>query len=129
MRTKKILAPSLALLMAGACAAEEELVVGPEDVTKAGDGKFDSSVEAVFVDMEWDGKLLASSSFNPQQTIQNQLLYTIGHLNHDRSVGRLDRLSLTNIQTRSVTGGVEITYHARMPVAWGKKNSVPSSYQ
>jgi hypothetical protein len=125
-----MIAPSLALLLAGACAAEDaELVPGPEDMTKSGDGKFDSSVEAVFVDMEWDGSMLASSSFNPNQTIQNQLLYTIGHLNADRSVGRLDRLTLTNVQTHSVTGGVEITYHARMPVAWGKKTSVPSSYQ
>ena len=124
----KSFALTLALVMGGACAAEEELTPGPEDMTKAGDGKFDSSVEAVFVDMEFDGTLFATSSFNAQQTIQNQLLYTIGHLNHERSVGRLDRLTITDVVTRSVAGGVEISYHARMPVAWGKKTSVPTSY-
>jgi hypothetical protein len=130
MRFAKLFSPALAaaaLLGAAGCMSEE-IEIGPEDVTKPGDGKWDSSVEAVFVDMEFDGTLFATSSFNSQQTIQNQLLYTIGHLNHDRSVGRLDRLTITGVQSRSVPGGVEISYHARMPVAWGRRASVPSSY-
>jgi hypothetical protein len=130
MRLAASFAPALIGLIATAgCLADDDLLeVNPEDVTKAGDGKWDSSVEAVFVDMEFDGVLRASSSFNARQQIQNQLLYTIGHLNHDRSVGRLDRLTITDIATTQVSGGVEITYHARMPVAWGKKNAVPASY-
>ena len=107
----------------------ETLEVAAEDMTKPGEGKWDTSVEALFVDMEFDGTLFATSSFNPQQTIQNQMLYTIGHLNGDRSVGRLDRLTLTDIQTTPVSGGVEISYQARMPVAWGKsRTNIPSTY-
>ena len=128
MRTLMTAALTATTLLAGTGCETETLEVAPEDMTKPGEGKWDTSVEALFVDMEFDGTLLASSSFNPQQTIQNQMLYTIGHLNHDRSVGRLDRLTLTDIQTTPVSGGVEISYHARMPVAWGRRSSVPSSY-
>jgi hypothetical protein len=129
MRTRPILSAALTALIGAAGCETETLEVAPEDMTKPGEGKWDTSVEALFVDMEFDGTLFASSSFNPQQTIQNQMLYTIGHLNGDRSVGRLDRLTLTDIQTTPVSGGVEISYHARMPVAWGRKTSVPSSYE
>ena len=129
MRTLMTAALTATTLLAGTGCETETLEVAPEDMTKPGEGKWDTSVEALFVDMEFDGTLLASSSFNPQQTIQNQMLYTIGHLNHDRSVGRLDRLTLTDIQTTPVSGGVEISYHARMPVAWGKsKTNIPATY-
>jgi hypothetical protein len=129
MRTLMTAALTATTLLAGTGCETETLEVAPEDMTKPGEGKWDTSVEALFVDMEFDGTLLASSSFNPQQTIQNQMLYTIGHLNGDRSVGRLDRLTLTDIQTTPVSGGVEISYHARMPVAWGKsKTNIPATY-
>ena len=42
--------------------------------------------------LEFDGSLETTSSWNDKQTIQDQLLYTVGHLNHDKSVGRLDNL-------------------------------------
>ena len=48
----------------------------------------------VFIDIEFDGSLLTDSSWNAENQIEDQLLYTIGHLNADRSVGRLDRLAL-----------------------------------
>ena len=128
MRTLMTAALAATTILGSTGCDTETLEVAPEDMTKPGEGKWDTSVEALFVDMEFDGTLFASSSFNPQQTIQNQMLYTIGHLNGDRSVGRLDRLTLTEIQTTPVSGGVEISYHARMPVAWGRKTSVPSSY-
>lgn len=130
MRTRMMTSAALAALIGAAGCQPDTLDVAAEDMTKPGEGKWDSSVEALFVDMDFDGTLFATSSFNPQQTIQNQMLYTIGHLNGDRSVGRLDRLTLTDIQTTPVSGGVEISYHARMPVAWGKsKTNVPSTYE
>ena len=55
--------------------------------------------EAVQLDFEFDGELTTDSSWGQNQKIQDQFLYTIGHLNHDRSVGRLDRLVLTNVVT------------------------------
>ena len=87
-----------------------------------------SSRESVQLDFELDGELLTDSSWNPKQKIQDQFLYTIGHLNFDRSVGRLDRLVLSNIQTTAQGGAYRVTYHAKMPVAWGKKTNVPATY-
>ena len=103
--------------------------------TAGGDEKADyteddfSSRESVQLDFELDGQLVTDSNWNPQQSIQDQFLYTIGHLNGDRSVGRLDKLSLTNVQTNAQADGTYlVTYHAKMPVAWGKKTSIPTSY-
>jgi hypothetical protein len=101
-----------------------------EDFVKGGwNGKADASVLATVLDFEWDGELLTDSSWSPRQTIQDQLLYTIGHLNDVRSVGRLDRLDLTNIKTATEGGKTKITYHAKMPVAWGSKTNLPTSYE
>jgi hypothetical protein len=50
--------------------------------------------------------------------ITDQLLYTIGHLNGNRSVGRLDRLVLSNITVTAQAGGkYAVAYDAEMPVA------------
>ena len=103
---------------------EGELTKG-EDV----DGKYDASAEAVFLDFAFSGKLLSDSAFNPQSQIQDQLLYTIGHLNGDRALGRLDKAVLTNVRTeRTPSGKTQITYDARLPVAWGSKTNLPTSY-
>lgn len=98
--------------------------------TKGGGlGKADASVEAIIVDFEFDGEVLASSSFNARAKVEDQLLYTIGHLNGDNSVGRLDQLVVTNLQTTPENGMVRISYHATLPVAWGDRDSVPSQYR
>jgi hypothetical protein len=130
MRHSKFLAFALAAaaLPAAGCAIDAYQDASPEDVTKAGDGKFDSSIEAVIVDFELDGELVTDSSFNLNQKIQDQLLYTIGHLNGDRSVGRLDKVVLSDVQSRVVDGKTVVTYHARLPVAWGRKANIPTAY-
>ena len=46
-----------------------------------------SSSEAVLLDFEFDGELTASNVWDAKSTIEDQLLYTIGHLNGDRAVG------------------------------------------
>ncbi len=116
-----VLAPLAASLFAG-CAAPAP------DETDATEQNF-SSREAVQLDFEFDGALVTASSWNPRQTIQDQFLYTIGHLNADRAVGRLDRLVLSNIQAAPQADGTyRVTYHARMPVAWGQKTNVPATY-
>ena len=61
------------------------------------DGKADASVVASFVDFKFSGRLIASSSYNLQRKVENQLLYTVGQLNGDNSVGRLDKLVLDNV--------------------------------
>ena len=87
-----------------------------------------SSNQATLLDFEFDGELLSDYAWNPQQTIQDQLLYTIGHLNADNSVGRLDNVTLTNVQKTTEGGKTKITYHAKLPVAWGRKANLPTSY-
>ena len=107
-----------------------EAGVDPGLMTKGGAfGKADASIEAIIVDFEFDGTVLASSSFNARGKIEDQLLYTIGHLNGDNSVGRLDQLEVTDIQTQSENGMVRISYHAKLPVAWGDRDFVPDSYR
>ena len=59
-----------------------------------------SSNQATLLDFEFDAELSTDSSWNDKQTIEDQLLYTIGHLNADNSVGRLDKLTLSNITNR-----------------------------
>jgi hypothetical protein len=118
----------LATALAG-CVDNNEIEVGAGDVTKAGDGKFDSSVEAVIVDFEFDGSLVTDSSFNPNQQVKDQLLFTMGHLNGDNGVARLDLVQLTNVKTVNEGDKTRITYHAKVPVAWGKRSSVPATYE
>lgn len=88
-----------------------------------------SSDQATLLDFELDGTLETDASWNDEETIQAQLLYTIGHLNEQRSVGRLDALELTSIvKTKGERGRITIAYHAKLPVAWGSKTDLPTSY-
>jgi uncharacterized protein (TIGR03382 family) len=83
-----------------------------------------TSNEAVLVDFELDGRLVVDAAIvDPRPLIQAQLLYTVGQLNGDRSVGRMERLELSNVQRIAD----EVTYHAKLPVAWGSK-AIPASY-
>src|SRR5688572_15630457 len=121
---RKAISALLSVALAG-CAADE----GPEG-HETSEGKSDSSVVATFLDFEWDGELVSDSIFDREQTIRDQLLYTIGHLNENNSVGRLDKLQLTNVKSADAGGGLtRLSYHARMPVAWGSKTNLPTSYE
>lgn len=123
------LLPTLLLSLGlGSVACSDEIVPQQGEYVKGGNGKADSSAEAVFLQFDFDGSLVADSSFNAKKKIEDQLLYTIGHLNGDRSVGRLDKLELTDIEIETVDGRKVISYHASLPVAWGHKNSIPSTY-
>ena len=87
-----------------------------------------SSNQATLLDFELDGSLVTDVSTDDRKTIESQLLFTVGHLNHDHSAGRLDALVLTNVVRKEVDGHVELSYHARLPVAWGSKTNLPSTY-
>ena len=108
-------------LTAGGCAAD-----APADGA-SGEDAF-SSNQATLLDFEFDASLTTDSSWDDNQTIEDQLLYTLGHLNADNSVGRLDKLTLTNVQRTEDAGKITIAYHAKLPVAWGKKTNLPTSY-
>lgn len=88
-----------------------------------------SSNQATLLDFEFDGELVTDSSWNDTQTIQDQMLYTIGQLNGDTSVGRLDNLELSNVRKTTDGDKTKIAYHAKLPVAWGSKTNLPSSYK
>lgn len=88
-----------------------------------------SSNQATLMDFEFDGELVTDSSFDDKATIEDQLLYTIGHLNHDNSVGRLDDVTLSRIEKTQADGKTKIKYHAKLPVAWGSKTDLPTTYQ
>ena len=124
---RKLLAASL--LLAG-CMTETDPFAG-EAVKPDGseDGKYDASALAIFVDFEFDGSMISDSSWSPKDQIQDQLLYTIGQLNGANSVGRLDTMTLTDVKTAAnAGGGTLITYHAKLPVSWGDKAHIPSTF-
>lgn len=108
-----------------ACIADDGRPYDGEGV-KTEDGKDDASALALFVDFHWKGSFKSSSSWNLKQTISDHLLYTIGQLNGANAVGRLDKLEL--IGTPTYADGT-VSYEAKMPVAWGNKNDVPSSFE
>ena len=101
-----------------------------DDYVKPEEGKDDSSVLATILDFEYDGELVTDYAWDPKSVINDQMLYTIGQLNGEKAVGRLDRLELTNIQkTQTPEGKTKIAYHAKMPVAWGSKTNLPKTYE
>jgi hypothetical protein len=109
-----------------ACSESGDPYAGDE--TKS-DGKSDSSAGGVFLDATFDGKLVVDSSWDDTQTIQDQLLYTVGQLNGMTAVGRIDKAELTNITKTTVNGKIQIAYTAKLPIIWSKHNSVPGSLQ
>lgn len=100
------------------------------EAVKSDDGKDDASALAVFIDVQFSGRLVTDFSFNDTKTIQDQLLYTVGQLNGLTAVGRVDKARLSNVK-RSTTadGRTQIDYTAVLPVAWGRRNDVPSSIE
>jgi hypothetical protein len=125
MRRTALLAPvALSILALVGCSADSDAGAG----TGVDEGEF-SSNQATLLNFEFDAELSTNSSFDDKQTIEDQLLYTMGHLNTDNSVGRLDNLELTNIKKTQADGKIRLTYHAKLPVAWGSKTKLPTSYK
>ncbi len=89
-----------------------------------------TSVHSVLLDFEFDGQLVATTANQNQlrNLIRAQLMYTVGSLNADNSVGRFERLELTDIVATGGAGHYDVTYHARLPVAWGRLGLEPATY-
>lgn len=117
-----------ALPLAGIAGLLALVACGEPDGTSATEDDF-SSNQATLLDFEFDSTLITDWTWDDKQTIQDQLLYTIGHLNAQKSVGRLDTVELTNITKTDVGGKTEIKYHAKLPVAWGSKTNLPRTYE
>lgn len=121
MRSPALLAIGVGVLsLTAACSSEAD--------SAQSDDAF-SSNQATLLSFEFDASLVTDYAWDDNQTIQDQLLYTIGHLNAENSVGRLDTVEITNIKKTDVGGKTQISYHAKLPVAWGSKTKLPKTYE
>ena len=128
MRLSTVLLPSALFAITG-CAAPVTGEGGGGGGPGGVDGKADSSAVAVFLITEFDGEVWTQSSWNPQGAIDKQLFYTVGQLNGDNSISRLDRVQVTDVESEAVDGWTRIRYHARVPVAWGMPGDAPEEYE
>ena len=122
-------------LMLTSCAepqqgASEAVIEVPEgQLAKDPEGKSDASALAVFLDMSFEGSLKSSFNFDLPRVIEQQLLFTIGQLNGEDSVGRLDQLKLSEVNATPLEGGgYEVKYKASLLVAWKHQSRVPERY-
>src|SRR5262249_8471084 len=84
---------------------------------------------ATLMDFDFDGELTSTSGTNVKGQVRAQLMYTVGHLNAEPGVARLDKLVLTNTSGVYIGSGLyRLRYHAFLPVAWGHKTNLPTSY-
>jgi hypothetical protein len=124
---------ALPLLLVAIPACEDAGTTDPIAPSQKGSsGASDASVEAVVIDLAFSSEVRATGCWNTRQMVQDQLLYTVGQLNGHRSVGRLDRLEVKNVNATMdplSPGKCKITYEARLPVAWGKKNAIPTKLE
>lgn len=88
-----------------------------------------ASAIADFYDFNWKGQMFRQSCSYAEGAIDDQVLYTVGQLNGDNSVGRLDQLKVSNIETETTDNGCFITYDAVLPVAWGAGGNMPDTYE
>jgi hypothetical protein len=117
------------VLALGGCSDQAEDTSAAQGAEPEADEQPFTSDQATLLLFEFDGQLVTSSAYNAKQQINDQMLYTIGHLNGDRAVGRLDNLKLSNIQTTSNDDGTStVSYHAVLPVGWASKVTKPTSY-
>lgn len=105
-------------LVAAACTGKND----DANMRTAGEQSELTSVEAVFYNFEWDGSLVRSST-NINNSIEQHIRWTVGQLNGNNSIGRLDNTEVSEVEVAD--GG--INYHAKMVVAWGE-HEVPASY-
>jgi hypothetical protein len=130
---KKLVLPGLLLLLMGAlsaCADDGAEVddTDPPPVVEF-DQPFTSSV-ATLLDFEFDASFNSTSVSNIKGQVRTQLLYSIGQINGEHGTSWLNKLVVSNTAWRSLGGGLYgVTYHAKLPVAWGSKSNLPTSYQ
>lgn len=105
-----------------ACAAETS------EPTESSEDAY-TSATARLLDFEFDGEVTTNDGASAESAINDQMLFTIGQLNGDTGVGRLDKLKLTNIKTTEVKNGVRVTYHAVLPVSISKKTKLGKTYE
>ena len=130
MTPRTTLIATLASSALGLAACADDQPQPANELETAPTAKGDASVEAVFLEFNFDAQLRTTACWDSKNAIQDQLLFTIGQLNGELSVGRLDTAELTNI-TRTMdadSSHCTIKYHARLPVTWSKRTAIPTRY-
>ncbi|MFO0616253.1 MAG: PPC domain-containing protein [Polyangiaceae bacterium] len=127
MKALKVAAGLLAaVVLTTGCAPEAPVESSDEHAST--DEKPFTSGEAVLLDVEFDGELTAPWQTNTTKLIKDQLFYSVGVFNGHESVGRLDRLVVSNVKrvSNGADGWMKVTYHAKLPVSWGHASDVPT---
>lgn len=118
----RLLLPLLPLMLLGACGEGGDLQWASTT------DPFTSDIATLMM-FSFEGELVSQNSYWAERSIEAQLLYTIGQLNGDRSVGRLDAVELSDLRTtRDEDGRFRTRYRAVLPVAWGSKRNLPAQY-
>src|SRR5689334_23124293 len=84
------------------------------------------SDQTVLVDFAVNGSITNDTMDDAsiRASIRAQLMYAVGQLNADRSVGRYERLivSVNSVAPATEPTRWNVAYHATLPVAWGGKS-------
>ncbi len=108
-----------------ACTDAPDLYDGEQ--VKSDDGKADSSALATFLDAEFDATFVTDYAWDVNQAISDHALFTVGQLNGMTAVGRVDKIVTSNVVKTQVGSKTKISYHAKLPIAWGKRDSIPAT--
>jgi len=89
-----------------------------------------TSPKGTLANMTFDGQAVVDCG-DARQQVFTQLHFTVGHLNGDNSVGRIDSVEISGLKTSARADGACLaTYSASIPVGWGKYVSyVPRTYE
>ncbi len=108
------LAPLFVAALSAACAAPAD------EPVEADEGEYTSATSRL-LEMSFRGELVTSRSANAEQAVRDQMLFTIGQLNGDVGVGRLDKLTLRDVTSAPAADGLQkVTYRATLPVSLSK---------
>ncbi len=114
--------PLLFGLVLAACAADSK-----EAAEDLDEGAF-TSASARLLDFTFDGEVKTDG--DPREAIKYQLHFSIGQLNGEVGVGRLDKLAISNLRpgARDANGLQSVKYRATLPVSLSKRAQVRRSY-
>jgi hypothetical protein len=98
----------------------------PADDAESDEGAY-TSASARLLDFDFDGEVLTAGG-DAEQAIKDQMHFTIGQLNGKTGVGRLDKLTLTNVKSAKAGDLTRVTYHAKLPVSMSKTTTFGTTY-
>lgn len=119
---KAALTIAMTTVIAGGCSPDK----------KVSDLNFDSAHTLAYDGVIDHGKILTSTSNEAsiKSQIKEQLMYTIGQLNGRNGGIDMRKLESTIVETVELGDGkFEITYAAKLFIAWARESTAPADYQ